>query len=251
MPCIPALRLYLMPALFFGPILTSAAQGVISVPIREFFAAGPTDEVVRKLVRSASPDGAVGFENLGPSSRQPVSVLSPGPDLGAVFRAICERDPRYKVVETGSADMVNILPADGHARGHDVLEHRLPRFDLEADGWPYNLITSLAGQSPDLHAYLSAVYFRAGGHDPAGGLQVSGLTGDVKPPHFSIHLDNPTVRDVLNSISLQSIQAYRAIGPSSTTGQKLVRPTGWEFDFSEPGDKPYLAWVTWLFRPLM
>jgi len=250
MPSILALHLYLMSVLFLGPISAPAAQGVISAPVREFFAAGPTDEVMRKLIRSASSAGAFGFENLGPSSQPLVSVLSPGPDVGAVLRAICDRD-RYKVVGTGSADVVNILPADGGARGHDVLEHRLPKLDLEADEWPHNLITGLAGHSPDLHAYLSAVYFRAGGHDPAGGPQVSGMTGDVQPPHFSIHLANPTVRDVLNSISLQSLQAYRAIGPASTPGQKLVRPTSWELDFSAPGDKSYLAWVTSLFRPLM
>jgi len=251
MPSMSAVRLYLMPALLLGPISAPAAQGIISAPVREFFAEGPTDEVIRKLVKSANLAGVFGFENLGPSSRPPISVLSPGPDLGAALRAICDQDPRYKLIDAGSADMVNILPADSRARGHNVLEHRLPRFDLEADEWPHNLIIGLAGHSPDLHAYLSAAYAQAGGHDPAGGLQVSGMRGDVQPPHFSIHLDNPTVRDVLNSISLQSLQAYRAIGPASTPGQRLVRPTGWEFDFSDPGDKPYLAWVTWLFRPLM
>jgi hypothetical protein len=247
----PAVRLYLMPILLLGPISALAAQGVISTPVQEFFAAGPTEEVVRKLIKSASLGGVFGFENLGPSSRPPISVLSPGPDLGAVLRVICSQDPRYKVIDTGSADMVNILAADSRARGHEVLEHRLPRFDLEADEWPHNLIIGLAGHSPELHAYLSAAYFQAGGHDPAGGPQVSGMTGDVKPPHFSVHLEKPTVRDVLNSISLQSLEAYRAIGAASTPGQRLVRPIGWEFDFSEPGDKPYLAWVTWLFRPLM
>jgi hypothetical protein len=247
----PAVRLYLMPALLLAPMSAPAAQGLISAPVHEFFAAGPTDEVVRKLVKSASLEGVFGFESLGPSSRPPISVFSPGPDIGAALRAVCGQDPRYKVIDTGSADMVNILAADGRARGHDVLERRLPRFDLEADEWPHNLIIGLAGYSPDLHAYLSAAYFQAGGHDAAGGLQVSGMRGDVKPPHFSIHLESPTVREILNSISLQSLQMYRAIGPASTPGQRLVRPTGWEFDFSEPGDKPYPAWVTRLFRPLM
>jgi hypothetical protein len=202
---------------------------------------------VRKLISSAGAGGVFGFENLGPSSERPVSLLSPGPDVGAVLRAICDQDRRYRVVETNSADMVNILPADGRARGHDVLEHRLPRFDLEADEWPQNLIRDLAGYSTDLHVYLSAVYFRTGGHDARKGQAGSILTGNAKPPHFSIHLENPTVRDILNSISLQT---YRAVGEVSTPVQKLVRPTSWEFDFSEPGDQSYLDWVTRLFRPL-
>ncbi|MGA2119597.1 MAG: hypothetical protein ABSH56_33230 [Bryobacteraceae bacterium] len=235
----------------------SAAQGLTSAPIREFSRTGPTAEVVRGLMRSMYQQGVfervVGFESLNAPGHV-VSLAAANTDLGAALRTICGQDPSYKVVDTSSPHLINLLAADGGAPGREVLEFRLPRFDLDLDELPQNLILKLPDYSPVLTAYLRGVYLGGGGTEPDWAPVGSGLSGDGRLPHFAIHLSNVSVREVLNAIALESFRMYKAIGIDPrlvhAPDQLRVTPCGWEFRFESPRGVPFWAWLRQIFVPL-
>jgi hypothetical protein len=146
--------------------IASGAQGLRSAPVREFVQIGPTAQVVRALVRSAHLDGVfegvVGLESLGGSGRT-VSVATTRTDMRTVLRSICEQDPAYQLVETDSPSLVNLLAADPKTRGHEVLEFRIPRLDIEADELPEDVIARLVRYSRTLFDYLLGIYLKEGG----------------------------------------------------------------------------------------
>ena len=228
------------------------AQGLISVRIGEFKGAGKTTEVFRTLVRSVYFKGVVGFESLDDIGW--INATAANADFGTALRAVCGADPRYRIVSTNSADVVNILAAEHYGRGREILEFRIPKLDIELDEWPENLITRLPDYSPSLWGFLREVYLRSGGVDiepPGAG---AGFYGNAKRPHFSVHLVNASVRDALNAIAAQSFQIYRTIGIDprlvATPDQLRVAPTGWELRFLEPHDMPFYTWVYQIFRTL-
>ncbi|MGH9445874.1 MAG: hypothetical protein ACRD3O_09125 [Terriglobia bacterium] len=49
------------------------------------------------------------------------------------------------------------------------------------------------------------------------------LSGNMPPPRLSLHLRNVTVREVLNSLALASVNRFKE--------GKNYGPTGWEYDF--------------------
>lgn len=232
----------------------SGAQGLMSAQLREFRETGPTTQLVKKLARAAYRQGLIGFENLEDPERG-IFVAASGADFGTALRTICIQDPRYKLVETDSPDLVNLLPAGDRSRGHKILEFRIPKLDIEADEMPENLIVRLAGYSPELWKYLSQVYLSEGGQNlnqPGAG---AGMLPAVKLPHYSIHLKNASVKEVLNEIAVESLRITRANPRKVTThpptpDELWATPTGWEFRFVDPRSMSFYEWVFEIFRPL-
>jgi hypothetical protein len=252
-----AFRRFILCAAYLGAGYASWAQGLGSAPIREFVRTGPTAEVIRDLVRSARfegvYEGVVGLEHLD-DSRRSVSVAAVKTDTRSVLRTICQQDPSYRIVETDSPDVVNILAADSQAPGHDVLEFRIPTLDIESDDSADRLIGGLPDYSPVLWQHLKEVYLRGGGVDTRQSGATGGLDGIGKHPHYSIHLTKASVREVLNAIVLQSFRMYQAIGVDprlvSTPDQLRVTPVGWEYRFLDPRGMPFFVWVHRLFSAL-
>jgi|SRR5271157_400469 len=239
---------------FWAGCLTCIAQGLMSVQICEFEAAGGagrTAEIVRKLARSAYLKGVVGFESLDDIGWIDVNVPA---DFGTALRDICGQDDRYKIVANDSPYVVNILAAEPYGRGREILEFRIPKLDIELDEWPENLIARLPDYSPTLWKFPREVYLSKGGVNVEQPGTVSGLSGNAKRPHISIHLVMASVRDALNAIAAQSFQIYRTIGIDPrlvhTPDRLRVAPTGWEFRFLEPRDMRFYAWIHEIFRVL-
>ena len=226
----------------------------MSLPLPEFRETGPTTQVIKKLARAAYGKGLIGLESLDDPERG-IFVATSGADFGTALRTICVQDPRYKLVETDSPDLVDLLPAGDRSRGHKILEFRIPKLDIEADELPENLIVKLAVYSPELWKYLLQVYLSEGGRNPnqpgAGG----GFSGDAKLPRYSIHLTNVSVKEVLNQIAVESLRLKRA-NPRKETGhppspdELYVSVTGWEFRFVDPGTMSFYPWIFEIFRPL-
>ncbi len=179
--------------------------------ISDFAETGSTPEVVRKLVRSMSMNGRIlrvfGFENVeGPVGK--VFLAANDEDVATLVHKLCQQDPRLRLMETGNPHLVNLLAADASAPGRAILNFHLSKFDIETDASPEDLVATLPTFSKELDEYLSRV-FAAGGGSPGGGAVITGI-GDAKRPHFSIHLKNVTVRDVLNTIAAESYRLYVA-----------------------------------------
>jgi hypothetical protein len=254
---VQAFQRFILCAAYLAAGCASSAQGLTSAPVREFVRTGPTAEVVRDLVRSARFEGVyggvVGLEHLD-DSRRPVSVAAVKTDMGSVLRTICQQDSAYRIVETDSPDVVNILAADSRAPGHDVLEFRIPTLDIEFDDSADRLIGGLPDYSPVLWHHLQEVYLRGGGIDMRQPGAIGGFNAIGRHPHYSVHLTNASVREVLNAIVLQSFRMSQAIGVDprlvSTPDQLRVTPVGWEYRFLDPRGMPFYVWVHQLFSAL-
>ena len=88
----------------------------MSLPLPEFRETGPTTQVIKKLARAAYGKGLIGLESLDDPERG-IFVATSGADFGTALRTICVQDPRYKLVETDSPDLVDLLPAGDRSRG--------------------------------------------------------------------------------------------------------------------------------------
>jgi hypothetical protein len=224
----------------------AGAPGITSAAVDRFSAEGTTLEVLQKFVASGAFKGVLGFENLGPAKQ--VSLFNAGPNVGAVLSAITIQDTRYRVVEGQSPDLVEILAVDATAPGHEILDHRVASFDLEADDWPANIITRLDWYSRDLNEYLTRRFAAGGGQTPTGGSAGSILSGNVTPPHFSIHLKNASVRDILNAASLATLQMHSQALRESPSVRPMVSPLSWEFRFRSAAGLSYSEWIGEIFR---
>ncbi len=239
------------------PSPATATQGLLNTRVSHFEATGSTCEVVRALVRSLSIQGifkgVFGFENVAALPQRNISLASNGQDLATLLDGIARQDPRLKISGIANPQIVNLLATDTSARGHDVLEFRLTRLDIEADISSEHLIARLPEYSSELNGYLLQSFKRNGGTEPRSGAG-SGLHGNAKLPHFSIHLKSVSVREALNAIALESFRMYLAIGRDprmvSRPDDLVIWPTGWEFHFVEPAGMSYDGWLREIFRPL-
>lgn len=180
-----------------------------------------------------------------------------GDSLQEVFR----QDPRYRMVLTGHAYVIDILPSDPNTKGHEVLELRLQHLDIEADEWPGNLIANLAQYSPELSDYLDILYYKLGATARNQRVASSMLASNPPPPHFSLHLKDVTVMDALNRIAGHSLDLYDTVGnhvgdPVGLDGvrhpfppERSFVPSGWTFELIAPGDESLTAWKAHLFKP--
>jgi hypothetical protein len=252
MSCSSCLTVLVLAGLSVTQATVSAAETrkVMDVSISFFSKTDTTEGTVRELARETLLQGIFGFENVA-GSAPPVSVYAVDSNVGDVLREICRQDRRYDVVETADPEIVNFVASDRRVKGHDVLEFHIPRLDIETDAWPQNLISDLPSFSPELRKYLAEVYVREGGTITKGNGAVAGIAGDIKPPHFSIHLRDVSVREALNSIAVQSFRLYKAAGRDprlvSTPNELRIVPTGWEFRFRSPGNMSLEVWVHRIF----
>ena len=87
-------------------------------------------------------------------------------------------------------------------------------------------------------------------------------SGNLKHPHFSIHLQRVTVREALNTIAVQSYRIWQQFGWNIPNylpdGQVIwdkdaphIVPRGWAFHFVAPGSMSFQEWTRDMFRFLM
>jgi hypothetical protein len=232
-------------------------QGIASARVSGFAEGGMTGDVVRRLVRSLSARGlfvgVFGLENVEGRSRR-IWLAANDQDVAALVDNICAQDPSLKVVRPKDLNILNLVSVDAAAPGHDILEFAIPSLDVEADLYPEEAIWKIAEFSHELNEYLLGVFKRGGGLE-SDGHAISGVAGNAKRPHFSIHIKNTTVREALNAISVESLRMYRTNGRDprmvSAPDEVLICPTGWEFHFIRPAGMLYDAWLREMFRPLM
>lgn len=231
-------------------------QGISSARVSDFSETGSTVELVRKLVRSMSMqeifEGTFGLENVE-NSPQRFWLAANGRDVATLVNSICKQDKHVKVMSAEDPRIINLMAADDNSPGRDILQFKLPSIDIETDITPEDLIVRLPEYSAELNTYLLNVYKRNGGSEE-GGQIASGIRGNARLPHFSLHLKDVTVRQALNAIAGESFRLYMANGkdPRMVSGPNdlIIWPTGWEFHFVKPIGVPYHVWLHEIFRVL-
>lgn len=213
-----------------------------------------TEGALRELSRTVLFRGVFGVESLGGPEPQ-LSMSEAETRLETIVQEICRQDPRYKVVQGENPRLINLLAAEQNDAGQIILNFRLNRLDIVKDDWPQNVIARLPEFSLELRRYLALQYRASGGKETSSPQNAAaGMTTDVKPPHFEIHLENVTVREALNAIAIHSLEMSLATGVDprliSTPAEKQIFPTGWLFHVSDPATLSLDAWQRAMFSPL-
>jgi hypothetical protein len=149
--------------------------------------------------------------------------LPAGSTLGDALRQILKRLPGYDY-EIVSAHLINIYPKGAKQDPGDLLNMRVAQFDV-ADTTPGEVISAPALFVPALRQLLY----------PGSGF-LGGLSGG--PRNLNLHLQNVTVREILNAAS-QATESF----PSD------LAPLGWLYTFHPKAGLPGGGVHSW--QPLM
>jgi hypothetical protein len=190
-------------------------------------------------------DIVIGFERIPHIEGEkggPISLAVTDTTAGEVVRRLCQADPRYEyqVVESSAVQpdlkgpMIEIHPRGAGQDPADLLNIRVRDYKVDANITPEAAIEHIHEDAPELREFLyrkALEWLKETGCQP-GGSPGSLISGNMVPPRFTLHLQDVTVRQILDEISMRSIQMFKE-GPNFDSSGRGLRsgPTGWQYDF--------------------
>lgn len=170
----------------------------------------------------------VGFEKaLGEGNR--ISLDLNDPTVGEILDQLCEADPRY-TYELTSSGVINVFPVGSKADPTNLLNIRVSSFVFRGKRLPHYIIRNIDTLAPELAEYLekkrreflakTGIGYGTGGSD---------LRGDMDPEVY-VELKNVTIRDILNSVVLLSLDLSKKY--------TYLSPVGWKYEFVNDPNAP-------------
>src|SRR5574337_1215307 len=220
------------------PPQSEASATILAVPVKNFkVELASMQEALLKLRTSDVSRVVIGFERLphheGETGHS-ISMTLINTALGEVIRRLCEADPRYEydVIEGHAIDsslsgsMVEIRPKGALKNPDDLLNIKVEDYKVDArTAGAIEAIEHISEDAPELMAFLRQKHeewVKKTGCQP-GGFPGSIMSGNMPPPPFVLELHDVTVRQILDAISLKSIQRFKE--------GKNYGPVGWEYNF--------------------
>jgi len=165
--------------------------------------------------------------------------LQAGSGLGGALRQILAQVPGYKF-EVVSLHLVNIYPVGAKDDAEDLLNLRVPRFDVAGVRQGFILSHPL-GFIPELKARIEPI---------SPSLEVGSVLSPSGPT-ITVHLRNVTVRQILNAVSepTESLAASSApLGWISTFSPDPKLPAGGKYSWGALPSTPH-DWKKWAEAP--
>lgn len=213
-----------------------AAAPILDVPVKDFKVEHANmAEALLKLRVSDVPHVVIGFERIPhPEAEKggPISLAIRDGRLGDVAERLCQADPRYEY-EVISGLMIDIRPKGAAKDLNDLLNIKVRDYKVDANILADSAIERINEDAPELREFLYRKveeWAKRTGEHP--GTLGSILSGNMLPPRFTLELHNVTVRQILDAISMKSIEMFKE-GPDFDSSGRGVKwgPTGWEYDF--------------------
>jgi Tfp pilus assembly protein PilP len=186
----------------------------------------------------------IGFEQVPHregEKRAPISLKIDAGTLGNVVQRLCQADPRYEyqVVESPVGQpklkgfMIEVRPRGAVNNPADILNMRVGDYEVDSNITAAGAISRISQDAPELREYLERKAEewaqRKGTHSGEIGAIMS---GNMVPPRFTLRLRDVTVRQILDAISLKSIEIYREEPDVDSRGMRgKPYPTGWRYNF--------------------
>jgi hypothetical protein len=153
----------------------------------------------------------------------PITLVLTDSTLGGAVRRLCEADSRYEY-HVVSDRMVDVRPKGAAEDPNGLLNMRIKHYKIDVNADAAQVIERIAEDAPELREFLhrkAEEWGRETGKHP--GTLGSNLSGNMLPTKFTLELHNATVRQILDAISLKSIEMFKE--------GKNYGPVGWQFDF--------------------
>lgn len=221
------------------PTRSKASATILAVPVKSFEVQHASmAEALLKLRSSDVSRVVIGFERIPHREGEesgPISLTLTDTTLGEVVRRLCEADPRYEYqVVAGqtmdtrlSGSMIEVRPKGSLKNPDNLLNVKVNDYKVDArSAGAIEAIERIAEDAPELREFLRhkhEEWVKKTGRQP-GGFPGSIMSGNMPPPPFAIELDDVTVRQILDTISLKSIEMFKE--------GKNYAPVGWEYDFT-------------------
>jgi hypothetical protein len=155
-------------------------------------------------------------------NRTDISLELKGVTVGEVLRQLCKSGPRYTYEFIGDS-LINVFPLKAKEDTSNLLNIRVKHSVIKEKRMPLDLIPRVPDFAPELSRYLEQ---KAQEHAKSSGSPygtVGARTSGDMDPQVTLEFRNMTVREILNAISLYSIQLSRQ--------QLFLKPVSWEYEF--------------------
>ncbi len=224
-------------------------NSVLSVVVGSFQIENATmEEALRALRATNFTRILIAFEKVAhhPGDKERTMSLSvANASVGEIMGVLCRSDSRYEY-EAVNGLLVHVYPKDGQNDTLGLLNIRIKEFSVEDKISPAAIIVRITQLAPELASYLTEKqneYFRRRGIVPSS----PGVTSHGNmDPQVSLHLQDMTVREVLNATVLYSLRLNQETA-ADWTGNKIP-PTSWMYEFdvdptASTGLGGYPKWV--------
>lgn len=211
-----------------------AQTPTLAVPVKSLSVAKASMAEALTQIRNRNVEHVViGFESIPHregESGGPISLTLDDTTLGEAVRLLCQADPRYeyKVIESS---MIDVGPKYATSNTEDLLNMKIRHYHISARIGAAEAIQHIAQDAPELREFL---YRKAREWAEKTGTLTgspgSNISGNMPPPFFTVDLDEVTVRQILNAISLKSIEMFKQ--------GKNYAPVGWKYEFIIDANAP-------------
>lgn len=187
----------------------------------------------------------IGFERIPARERErkgDISLRVTDGTVEQIVQRLCLADRRYEY-SVIKGMMIEVRPKGSTEDPKDLLNIKIRDYKIDGDFAAAQVIEGIDNDAPELRDFLRRnreEWAKTQGRGSTGS-PGSIVTGNMTSPRFILHLRDFTVRQVLDAISLKSIEIFRE--------GKNFGPTGWEYSFvTDPGAPTglggYPTWTT-------
>jgi hypothetical protein len=208
-----------------------------------------TMEEALRTLRATNPDEIlIGFERIPHRRNEPetkLSLSSSNATVEEILVALCGQDPRY-VYEIANDRVIQVHPRDSFNDPQNLLNLSVHDFSVEETMSPAAVISRVGELAPELSSYLADkkrdFYAQRGMYPSSPGALMHGNMD----PQIRIHLQDVTVRQILNAVVSYSYELYETAKPDWTGNRPA--PTSWIYDFTVDPNAPtglggYATWT--------
>ncbi len=224
-------------------LIAGSQAPLLSVAVKSFTVENANMAEALLALRSSDVDHIViGFERLPHSASEQggsISIALTNATVGQVIQRLCQADARYEydVIE---GKMLAVHPQNSATEPDDLLNIQVRDYKLDANIGADQAIEHIDQDAPELRTFLREKldeWTRRTGKSL--GFPGSIMSGNMPAPRLTLHLHDVTVRQILDAISLKSIEMFQQGPAYSPKGMPLkTAPTGWEYDFTIDPDAP-------------
>lgn len=231
------------------PAARSQQASILSAKVEGLTLQNATMEEALRALRATNPNQIlIGFERVPHRRDEPearLSLSASSTTVEEILKAACGQDPRY-AYDIAGGKVIEVRPVNSYADPQDLLDMSVRDFSVDEVMSPAAVISRIGELAPELASYMTdkkREYYASRGIVPASpGAQMHGNMD----PQIKIHLQNVTVRQILNGVVVYSHELYENAKPD-WTGNRPV-PTSWIYDFTIDPAAPtglggYPVWI--------
>jgi hypothetical protein len=212
---------------------------VLSIRVDSFqIENGTMEDALRALRLTDNSRILIGFEKVArrPGEKEKTLSLSvSNATVGEILNNLCRLDSRYNYEPVRDL-MVHVFPVNHSSDPAGLLDIRIADVSIEGKVSPVGAVEGIASFAPELFRYMAKKHEeyleKRGIVSGSPGSNMSG-NGD---PDFHLHLENITVRQLLNELVIYSIEVSRNSKPN--IGGIKIPPTSWIYEFIIDPDSP-------------